>query len=339
MNQYRFDALIGVGGIGTGKFFMLSGNETLGREESRLGHFLDRRDYCKLHIITHYVQRLLGPQFTSLAIGRVGDDEWGPAIIAEMQAAGIAPDFVEIAPGEQTLFGLCFLYPDGSGGNLTVDDSACALVDAAFVSRAAPAFHRFAGRGVALAAPEVPLEARVRLLEMAAEARFFCCASLNAEEARSESSRPLLERTDLLSINLEEAAALAGSQGSPEEITEQAVRVLMQRNPGMLVAVTAGKRGSWVWDGQALTHVPALAIEPVNTAGAGDCFLAGLICGLAANLPICRAQELATLAAGMSVTSPHTIHVGIERRSLAAFTETYAPDAAPEVLAFLRVGE
>jgi hypothetical protein len=63
LHQPRYRALIGVGGIGTGAFFALSGDHTLGREESRLGKYLDRRDYCKLHIITHYIQTLLGPQF------------------------------------------------------------------------------------------------------------------------------------------------------------------------------------------------------------------------------------------------------------------------------------
>ena len=56
----RYRALIGTGGIGSGMFFALDGNHTLGREESRSGHFLDRRDYCKLHIVSHYVRRLLG---------------------------------------------------------------------------------------------------------------------------------------------------------------------------------------------------------------------------------------------------------------------------------------
>jgi hypothetical protein len=47
----RFHTLIGTGGIGTGSFFQLRGDHTLGREESRGGRFLDRRDYCKLHIV------------------------------------------------------------------------------------------------------------------------------------------------------------------------------------------------------------------------------------------------------------------------------------------------
>ncbi|NIN09663.1 MAG: carbohydrate kinase family protein, partial [Planctomycetales bacterium] len=63
---------------------------------------------------------------------------------------------------------------------MTTDDSACARVDAAFVARAEPEFERYAGRGVALAAPEVPLEARQRLLELGTEYGFWRVASFVA---------------------------------------------------------------------------------------------------------------------------------------------------------------
>ena len=53
--------MIGVGGIGSGVFFALDGNHTLGREESRGGRFLDRRDYCKLHIVSHTSARCWVP--------------------------------------------------------------------------------------------------------------------------------------------------------------------------------------------------------------------------------------------------------------------------------------
>ena len=73
--QWRYRAMIGVGGIGAGSFFALEGDHTLGREESRAGRFLDRRDYCKLHIVSHYVQTLLGLIFSTIPVGRVGDDD------------------------------------------------------------------------------------------------------------------------------------------------------------------------------------------------------------------------------------------------------------------------
>jgi sugar/nucleoside kinase (ribokinase family) len=86
-----------------------------------------------------------------------------------------------------------------------------------------------------------------------------------------------------------------------------------------MVSVTAGKRGSWVWDLRRLSRAPAPEVDAVSTAGAGDAFLAGLLAGIGADLPLTEAQELATLAAALSVTSPHTIHKGIDRESLARF--------------------
>jgi ribokinase len=58
-----YDIVVGTGGIGTGIFMALRGEHSLGREESRPAELLDRRDYCKLHIFSHYVQRLLGTEF------------------------------------------------------------------------------------------------------------------------------------------------------------------------------------------------------------------------------------------------------------------------------------
>ena len=71
-SEPRYDAMIGVGGIGSGRFFAVEGNHTLGREESRGGRFLDRRDYCKLHIISHYVRALAGEAFTVIPGGQSG---------------------------------------------------------------------------------------------------------------------------------------------------------------------------------------------------------------------------------------------------------------------------
>ena len=87
----RYQGMLGVGGIGTGVFFSLNGNHTLGREESRTGHFIDCRDYCKLHIITHYVQTLLGAEFVTLPIGRIGADEAGKRLLYEMGSGRDGP--------------------------------------------------------------------------------------------------------------------------------------------------------------------------------------------------------------------------------------------------------
>jgi sugar/nucleoside kinase (ribokinase family) len=320
---YQYQAMLGVGGIGTGAFFALDGNHTLGREESRSGRFLDRRDYCKLHIICHYVKVLLGCEFEVIPIGKVGGDEPGQRLLEEMQQIGLNLRYVESRPGEQTLYSFCFLYPDGSGGNLTVGDSVCSKVDPAFVAQVESEFACYQGSGLALAVPEVPLLARYKLLRLGTEFDFFRVAAFISAEIQPAIKMGLLGMTDLLAINLDEAGAVVGVEPdheSPFSIVEAAIQKLAGINPAMIVSITAGKWGSWVWDKKNISHIPAFPAQVVNTAGAGDAFLAGLIVGLVGDLSLSQAQELGTLVAAFSVTSPHTINAEIERRSLFALS-------------------
>jgi len=119
-----FTCVIGIGGIGSGIVYALQGEHELGRNESRLGELLNSRDYCKLHIVLHYIVRLMGSgsqpaPFRVWPIGLVGNDSAGRRILGEMSGAGIDTRFVRIHPTMRTLFSVCFLYPDGSGGNIT----------------------------------------------------------------------------------------------------------------------------------------------------------------------------------------------------------------------------
>ena len=320
----RYRALIGVGGIGSGSFFAIAGNATLSREESRGGRFLDQRDYCKLHIIAHYVQTLLGPPFVTLPVGMVGDDDTGRRLCAGMAEAGMDMRHVARVPGEQTLFSFCFVYPDGSGGNLTTSDSACGRVDAALVARAEGDFRAHRG-GIALAAPEVPLEARAELLRLATAHGFLRAASFTAGEMGPAVERGMLRQVDLLAINRSEAAAAAdlGPESPLEEIVARAVARLRQENPAMRVSITAGAGGSWLFDADRVWRQPAWPAHVRNTAGAGDAHLAGLLVGLAAGLGCEEAHQLAGLVAAVSVESVHTIHPDLGREALARFAREH----------------
>lgn len=335
----RYQAMLGVGGIGTGVFFALNGEHTLGREESRSGHFIDRRDYCKLHIIAHYVQTLLGAGFVTLPIGRVGEDEAGERLLHEMGAAGMDLRHVRSVPGSQTLYSFCFFYPDGSGGNLTTDNSACDQLEPEDVARAEVDFSRFQARGIALAAPEVPLTARRKLLELGTEYHFLRVAAFNSAEITSAIAMEMLTITDLLALNRDEAAAVAGikpENESPLTIVETALARLRTVNPALQVTLTAGKVGSWSWDGKNLRHLPAFPTRVVSTAGAGDAFLAGVIVGLAVELSLHLAQELGAVVAALSVTSPHTINSEIERRSLLSYASEYSAPLSDQVKRLLQ---
>jgi sugar/nucleoside kinase (ribokinase family) len=327
--------IVGVGGIGTGIVFALDGPQDLSRNESRSGRLLDVRDYCKLHIVAHYPAVLLGARpegapFHVLPVGKVGADEPGRRLLAEMTAAGMDVRFVDAVQGSPTLFSVCFLYPDGSGGNITTSSSAAAAVSAADVDRAA---ERLDARTIALALPEAPLGVRHHLLKRAGERGALRVAALASAEAKGALASGLFADVDLLALNEDEAAALADASFPGDELPPLLVacaRVLRGAQPRMRVCLTAGARGAFVLDAEHWTPVPALAAEVRSTAGAGDAFLGGVLTGLALGLPLAPADasgarpltsaaELGALVASFSVTSPHTIHPDADAASLRAF--------------------
>lgn len=332
----RYRALIGTGGIGSGIFCALDGNHTLGREESRSGHLLDRRDYCKLHIVAHYVRRLLREGFPVIPLGMVGADDVGDRLLAEMAEVGLDLRYVGQAEGRGTLYALCLIYPDGSGGNVTENDSACAAVDAGWIVQAEAEFARYACRGIALALPEVPLVARQKLLELGTAHGFLRVASFTTAEILELGDD--LKNVDLLALNLNEAAALAGISdeaiegGDPEAVVNATLARLAS---GTMLTVTAGARGSWLWDGTTLTHLPALPVPVVGAAGAGDAHLAGIIVGLAAGLSLRDAHQLGVLTAAVAVQSPHTINFELDRETLWACAQATEMSLADGVWALL----
>lgn len=318
----RYTGIIGTGGIGSGKFFLLNGDQTLRREESRSGHFLDVIDYCKQHIILHYTKVLLGPSFSVIPVGKIGDDDIGQILYNEMTETGFVMNMVEKVPHVSTLFSFCFSYPDGSGGNLTTDNSASSQVDVAYIETAAAEIEKFGTKGIIMAAPEVPLLSRQKLLEMGKQHGSFCAASFTTEEISHALDAGIMANVDLISLNIDEASAVAGSFADETNMTsimQSAIQKLQLHNKNMMVSITAGKQGSWCWDSHQLSNFPAIKTEAISTAGAGDAFLAGILCGLALGLHLFDAQQFASLVAGLSVTSPHTIHKGVDRHSLYKF--------------------
>jgi sugar/nucleoside kinase (ribokinase family) len=313
--QLRFHTLIGTGGIGTGSFFQLRGDHTLGREESRGGHFLDRRDYCKLHIVCHYLKALLGDHLVVMPIGKVGEDEPGAGLLQEMKEVGLDLRFVDSLPETRTLYSFCFLYPDGSGGNMTTEDSASGQVNPRVVGGAEEELRRAGKGGIALAVPEVPLAARQKLLDLATQYDLFRVASFSSGEMEEVRRSGLPERVDLLALNQDEARRLGQLEAETTDI-ETVIERLSRSYPHLLLSVTAGAAGSWSWDGTQLLHLPAISVPVITTGGAGDAHLAGIIAGLAADLPLSAAHRLGVILAAASVTCPHTIYKEIDRQTL-----------------------
>jgi len=86
-----------------------------------------------------------------------------------------------------------------------------------------------------------------------------------------------LAQADIVKISEDELEFLSGTkdlQASVDALRHPALRLLV---------VTRGKRGSWYWTPGAAGEVPSFDVEAVDTTGAGDAFVAGLLQGIARN--------------------------------------------------------
>lgn len=323
--------LIGAGGIGSGVVYAVDSNADLGRNESRLAHRLDQRDYCKLHIIFHYLATVGREAARAvIPIGAVGDDEPGRELLRMMGQAGMILDHVQVVPDCPTLFSVCWQFPDASGGNLTESQSASSRVTPADVEAIEPLLQAHGSECLALAVPEAPMATRRRLLELGRQHGAFTAASFVSEEIRSTDLRDWLPLIDLLAVNIDEAAGLAGiaPDRPPEEIARACRDLVAAKQPQLHLSITNGGHGAYACAAGKQEALPALNVKAENTGGAGDASFAGLILGLLEGLPFAdehgpSAAKIGRQLAAMSVTSPDTIHTGIDRESLAAFASEH----------------
>ena len=331
-----YDHVIATGGIGSGMFFSLSGNETLGREESRMATLLPYKDYCKQHIIMHYISVLLGAEnggkFQSYPVGKVGNDDTGRSLIKMMQGVGMVTDHIKISQGHSTLFSVCIQYPDHSGGNITTAASASSDVLPADIDNFYGSINLQRGSAILISAPEVPVETRIKLLEHGRQNGSLNVACVQSSEINAFNELNGFNLADYLFINLDESRKIAGLDEStaPETVVLTAISNLIAVNPELTVFVTCGAAGVYCYANKHLEFFPSITIDVVSTAGAGDAFLAGTMAGVCCGLPLLKnnqenahvistATELGILVASLSVTSTDSIHTGIDAEFLFDF--------------------
>lgn len=103
------------------------------------------------------------------------------------------------------------------------------------------------------------------------------------------------EGVDLLFCNEDEALKFSG-----KDTIEEAIEVL--KNHARSIAVTAGKRGAFVWDGENLHKVETKEVKPVDTNGAGDLFAGSFLYAITHDHDYASAAKLACHAASELVT-------------------------------------
>ncbi|MCW1825297.1 aminoimidazole riboside kinase [Enterobacter asburiae] len=107
-----------------------------------------------------------------------------------------------------------------------------------------------------------------------------------------------LQSADVVKLSVEELGFL-----TENEHVNAGLEALMQRCPARLVLVTQGKEGVIAWHEGSVKHYPATPVQCVDTTGAGDAFVAGLLYGLAAGQDLTPVIALAQRCGALATTA------------------------------------
>ncbi|AHB68668.1 fructoselysine 6-kinase [Cronobacter malonaticus] len=78
------------------------------------------------------------------------------------------------------------------------------------------------------------------------------------------------------------------------------LQTVVECGAGVAIA-TLGENGSLAWDGARFWRMPPEQVEVVDTMGAGDSYIAGFLCAVAAGLPLIDAMKQGTQCAARTL--------------------------------------
>ena len=230
---------------------------------------------------------------TVMLAGAVGDDAFAGAALELLRGDGVDLELVRRAPQPT---GCAAIMVAATGENLIAVASGA---NAAALAGDVP--DDLLGRGTILVCQmEVPGEETADLIRRATARGATTLLNLAPAAAIPPD---LFGAIDFLIANAGEAVTLG----------DDPARVAQRLRQGLVVMQGAAGATAFVADGSRL-NVPALAIEPVDTTGAGDTFVGAFAAGLDQGLALSAALRRASAAAGLAC--------------LARGAQTAMPDAA-----------
>lgn len=230
-------------------------------------------------------------------VGRVGADPFGAFLIDTLDRHGIenrvqqddaaATSITVVAVGSGG--DRSFMHYTGANGRVIAGD-----VDDALLGRT-----RFLHLGGYFLLHSLDGAAAAGLLQRGRSAGCRTSVDLawDAQGRWMSALAPCLPSLDVLFGNRDELAAVTG-EGSPAAIAS-----ILRRRGVQVVAVKLGEEGAYVEGETWRGRLPALAVEAVDTTGAGDAFCAGFLACLLWGCDLEEASRFANAAGAMCVTA------------------------------------
>ena len=227
-------------------------------------------------------------------VGRVGEDVFGPRLLAGLAEHGVDSRHVR-CDGEAPT-GTATIIVDEHGENaIVVVPGANGRVAPADVDAAQSLL--VAARTLILQF-EIPLPTVEYAMEVAA--RHGLTIIVNPAPAQRVPVT-FLRRAGIVVLNETEAEAMTGV-GVTGTASVAAVRRALQQSGEQATVVTVGERGAFLATVEETLHIPAPHVEVVDTTAAGDAFVGGLAVSLLRGDSLPAAVRYAVCTGALAVT-------------------------------------
>ncbi len=230
----------------------------------------------------------------SYFVGIIGDDKLGEIATDLYAREGVNTRYLKKTDEMATGVGFIILDPKGHNG-IILDMSANHLMNEAYVEGAE---EQIARSDIVMSVLEIPVPAAAHAMRLG---RKHGVRTLLNPAPAAPLSDEVFRNVDFITPNETELRVLQGLPPDDPTPTEDLAHRLQGRGARTII-VTLGGEGSLVLANGQTFHVPSVAVEVVDTTGAGDAFNSGLAIALAEGQDLETAVKFATCSGALACT-------------------------------------
>lgn len=229
-------------------------------------------------------------------VGRVGQDSFGDFLLGSLEKAGVDTSRVRRDARHRSSATVVAISSDGErtfmhhmGTNAEVCDED---LDFDFIA-SAKVFH-WGGPGIT---PKLEGEAMGRIMERvrASGVKTSMDTCYDGKGVWLPLIEPALPHLDIVFSSLEESRHYTGRQ------TPNAIADFFMEHGAAVTVIKLGEQGMLAVQGEERIHLPAHALEVVDTTGAGDASCGAFLYGYVQGLPLAESVRLANSVGGLTV--------------------------------------
>lgn len=219
-------------------------------------------------------------------VGAVGNDDYGTVVRKNLENERIFIDYV--VPVTDRTTGIAHIVLAEEDNSIVVVQGANALVNKSVVDCSKDLLVK---ADMVVLQLEIPLETVKYVLAICEEHNIPVMLNPAPAQVLSEE---ILEKATYITPNEHECRIVLNDFTSP-------IEDLLAKYPNKLL-MTEGSNGVRFYNGKEIVHVPSIAVDVVDTTGAGDTFNGALAVALSEGETLQKAIRFANIAGGLSVT-------------------------------------